>query len=808
MALLFVLLTFHDPGAIILRACGIREQAQQCVNKNKLTNEDRDQPMKFTDGYWQMRKGYEPHFATEAHEIRVAPDALTVYAATQHIRQRGDTLNSAIFTLRYSSPMPNVIRVQMAHLTGGNKVKPEFEIEAQADCPVVIEDNEQAATLTSGQLSVSVKKGNSWQVEFRCDDEVITGSRWHASGFVDTPDGRFIHEQLDLGPGECVYGLGERFTAFVKNGQVVDIWNEDGGTASEQTYKNVPFYMTNRGYGIFINHPERVSLEVASEKVERVQFSVPGETLDYFVIYGPTPKEILERYTALTGRPALPPAWSFGLWLSTSFTTNYDEGTVTSFIQGMADRGIPLSVFHFDCFWMREFHWVDFTWDERVFPDPKAMLQRLKERGLHICVWINSYVAQLSSMFEEGMSGGYFLKRADGSVWQWDNWQAGMAIVDFTNPDARKWFGDKLRALLDMGVDSFKTDFGERIPTDVVYFDGSDPQKMHNYYTYLYVFEVLEERRGKGEAAVFARSATTGGQKFPVHWGGDNSASFISMAETLRGGLSLGLSGFGFWSHDISGFEQTASPDLYKRWSAFGLLSSHSRLHGSGSYRVPWLFDEEAVDVVRFFTKLKCSLMPYLFNAALQAHQSGVPMMRAMVLEFPGDPACDYLDRQYMLGDSLLVAPIFRSDGRVEYYLPEGPWTNFLSGEVVEGGRWRRETHDYMSLPLMVRPNSVIAVGADNTRPDYDYADGVALHVFGFADGATVTTNVPDTKGETALTAAITRKGQEIHIRVEHTTRPWNIVLRSVQGISLGSAPKGIHITPEPGVMEMTIRLP
>src|SRR4030095_13903173 len=194
-------------------------------------------------------------------------------------------------------------------------------------------------------------------------------------------------EQLSLGVGECVYGLGERFTAFVKNGQVVDMWNQDGGTSSEQAYKNIPFYLTNRGYGVFVNHPEKVSFEVGSEKVERVQFSVPGEELDYLLLYGAAPKDVLARYTALTGRPALPPAWSFGLWLSTSFTTSYDEATVTSFIDGMASRDVPLSVFHFDCFWMREFQWCDFTWDSRTFPDPSAMLTRLKERGLRVCVW-------------------------------------------------------------------------------------------------------------------------------------------------------------------------------------------------------------------------------------------------------------------------------------------------------------------------------------------------------------------------------------------------------------------------------------
>ncbi len=560
--------------------------------------------MKFTDGYWHMRADVTAHFPVHVHEVEVEPDTLTVYGPTKRLTQRGDTLNLPLLTVRFSSPMPNVIRVQMVHHKGRQPRRPAFELYARQTPDVAIRDGAQAATLTSGRLTVRVEKTGDWRVEFKDGDQVITGSGWRGMGIIDTPTGRYMHEQLALGVGECVYGLGERFTPFVKNGQVVDLWNEDGGTSSEQAYKNVPFYMTNRGYGVLVNHPERVSFEVASEKVERVQFSVPGESLDYFLIYGPSPKEVLARYTALSGRPALPPAWSFGLWLTTSFTTDYDEETVTGFIQGMSDRDLPLHVFHFDCFWMKEFRWCDFEWDRRVFPDPQAMLQRLKARGLHICVWINPYIAQRSALFEEGMTHGYLLKRADGDVWQWDRWQAGMGLVDFTNPAACRWYGDKLRALVDMGVDCFKTDFGERIPTDVVYADGSDPVKMHNYYAYLYnrtVFEVLEEKLGKGEATVFARSATAGCQQFPVHWGGDSTATFESMAESLRGGLSLCLSGFGFWSHDIGGFEQTAAAAVYKRWCAFGLLSSHSRLHGSSSYRVPWLFDDEAGRCVALF---------------------------------------------------------------------------------------------------------------------------------------------------------------------------------------------------------------
>ena len=743
--------------------------------------------MKFTDGYWQMRNGVTSHYAAQMYEVQAEKDSLTVYAPTRKLSGRGDTINLPMLTVRFSSPMENVIRVQVMHHKGTRPRKPEFTIYEEPNVQVAITVTEQIATLTSGELSLRVTKSEDWLVEYIGGDKVITSSGWRGMGFVDTPDGRYVHEQLNLGVGECVYGLGERFTSFVKNGQVIDMWNQDGGTSSEQSYKNIPFYLTNRGYGIFVDHPEQVSFEVASEKVERVQFSVPGEALEYFVIYGPTPKEILERYTALTGRPALPPAWSFGLWLSTSFTTDYDEKTVTTFIDKMARRDIPLHVFHFDCFWMKEFNWCDLQWDSRFFPDPAGMLARLKTRGLHICLWINPYIAQRSRLFDEAVENSYLLRKPNGDVWQTDMWQAGMGIVDFTNPEACEWFAEKLRALLQMGVDTFKTDFGERIPTDVVYHDGSDPIKMHNYYAYLYnktVFELLREERGDGDALVFARSATAGGQQFPVHWGGDCTATFESMAESLRGGLSLGLSGFGFWSHDIGGFEQTASANVYKRWAAFGLLSSHSRLHGSSSYRVPWNYDEEAVGVLSKFTKLKCSLMPYLYRAAIHAHEKGIPMMRAMMLEFPDDPTCSYLDLQYMLGDSLLVAPVFSHDGSISYYVPDGHWTNLLNGSVIAGSRWVREMHDFMSLPLLVRPNTVIPIGHRTDRPDYDYSNDVTLQVYQLEDNKHVQIEIPtlDGKIETMFTAV--RDADQIHIQRQGVSKPWNVWLMSMTNVS------------------------
>jgi alpha-D-xyloside xylohydrolase len=743
--------------------------------------------MKFTDGYWGLREGVTLHSPADVAEVRTDADSVTVYAPCKTVRSRNDTLNLPMLTLTLDSPMEDVIHVRLVHFKGGRKRLPEYGINRDAGIAPRIEESEEAVSLASGRISVRVKKRDGWGVDFLYDGRRLTGTGPKHSGYVIDADGkRYMREQLSLGVGESIYGLGERFTPFVKNGQVVDMWQEDGGTSSEQAYKNVPFFLSSAGYGVFVAHPERVSFEIASEVVARTQFSVPGEELEYYIVGGASPKAVLARYTELTGRPALPPAWSFGLWLTTSFVTSYDEATVTGFIDGMRDRQIPLHVFHFDSFWMKEFQWCDFEWDKEQFPDPLGFLRRLRDRGLQICVWLNPYIAQKSPLFDEGMEKGYLVKRPDGGVWQWDRWQAGMGLVDFTNPEATRWFTDRLHRLVKMGVSCFKSDFGERIPTDVVYHDGSDPWRMHNYYTYLYneaVFGVLEEEYGTGQALVFARSATAGSQKFPVHWGGDCSATYESMAESLRGGLSLGLSGFGFWSHDISGFERTATPDLYKRWTAFGLLSSHSRLHGNESYRVPWLFDEEAGEVLRFFVRMKCSLMPYIYAAAREAVASGIPVMRAMILEFPDDPTSAFLDRQYMLGDSLLVAPVFNDAGTVTYYLPKGRWTNFITGESVDGGGWRTETHGYMSVPLMARAGSIIAVGRDETRPDYDYGDGVTFHVFEIEEGQTVSKALFDSLGRKECEIRVRYDGSSYAIEARGARKPWQLYLKNVRTV-------------------------
>jgi alpha-D-xyloside xylohydrolase len=765
--------------------------------------------MKFSHGVWKWETGVTPACPRRVSEYAIEKDSLSLSAVDRPDGTDGaDKFEGLVLQIQITSPMPDVLRVRVRHHHPAEHgiVKPELDYDLSAP-EVRIEDLSDELRFTSGKLSVHIRK-SAWNMQFYGDSEPITGGGAKTLGFMDVAgQGQFLMQRLQLAVGECIYGLGERFGPLVKNGQSVAIWNEDGGTASDLAYKNIPFYLSSRGYGVLVNSTARVEFEIGTERVSQMQFSVPGEELDYFIFHGPDPKDVLEKYTRLSGRPALPPAWSFGLWLSTSFTTKYDEKTVMQFIDGMLDRRIPLSVFHFDCFWMKQRHWCDFQWDPQAFPKPRQMLEKIKSRGIKICVWINPYISQLSSLFAEGRDNGYFLKRPDGSVFQRDAWQPGMALVDFTNPAAAQWYCDKLQALLDMGVDCFKTDFGEFIPLDVVYHDGSDPALMHNHYAYLYnkaVFQLVEKSRGKQNALVFARSASIGSQKFPVHWGGDCEATFESMAEDLRGGLSLCLSGPAFWSHDIGGFTGTATPQLYKRWIAFGLLSTHSRLHGSDSYRVPWLFDEESVAVLRHFTRLKHRLLPYLLSIARDAHERGWPAMRAVFLEFPADRACRQLDTQYMLGPSLLVAPVFRTDDLAEYYLPPGRWTCLQTSKTLDGGQWHREKLDFMRVPLLVRPNSIIPMSDNEEQPQWRLDEPVTLNLFQIAEAKSLSLQLACSDGQGVAQFTCRREGARITLESDGRARHLRVLLRGIPSAAAASNAKGLRETPEGFLLEWT----
>lgn len=702
------------------------------------------------------------------YDSRIEDNKLTLWVPFKEITDPGMTLDDGVITLEISSPRENIINTKIINYRGSVDHGPNFKLSQNQNISPEIKETVDKFIFKSGKTKLEISKGSQILFHYFYENELKAEVAARSIARIFDPDGKVhMSNSFVLEPGEKIYGLGERFSNFVKNGQEIEMWNADGGTETMQSYKNIPLYLSNRKYGIFVDSSEKVSYEIASQQVDRVEFSVPDQTLSYYFIGGSDNKEVLDHYTALTGRPPLLPAWSYGLWLTTSFTTKYDEHTVMSFINGMIERKIPLSVFHFDCCWMKPTEWCNFEWDPDIFPDPEELLEKIHDKGIKICVWINPYIAQKSRLFDEGMKNGYFIKKTNGDVWQWDKWQAGMAIVDFTNPDAVSWYQGYLKELLRQGVDVFKTDFGERIPSKgVKFFDGSDPKKMHNYYTLLYnkvVTEAIADVKGKKEALVFARSATVGSQCYPVHWGGDSSSNYSSMAETLRSGLSFGMSGFGYWSHDISGFEASATPDLYRRWTQFGLLSSHSRYHGSTTYKVPWLYGEKSVENTKKYTNLKLKLLPYLMAMSNEAHYHGTPILRSMVLEFPDDPGCEDLDMQYMLGSNLLVAPIFNDQGLATFYVPEdeGKWISILTGKAYEGGRWYKEKFDDFTLPLLARPNSVIITGRYNDETMCDYTDHPIVNVYEMKDGK-ISTIITDNYGEKLGTIVVEKKDGKI----------------------------------------------
>ncbi len=729
-----------------------------------------------------------------AYQMERIPNGVRIEAPDTDIGHFRAIRTNSTFYVDVTSAGKNDIAVTVRHFLAWESDEPRFELSPD---PAEMETEETADSfiLTAGDMRVTLSR-RMWHVRFEMREgdgwrqltEIVPGGiRYHQydkRSEIITPceDYQSQHYQpylsvtLAAEPGETYYGLGERFTPFVKNGQSVTMWNEDQFTNSQFTYVNVPLYLSSSRYAFFADHTAPVSFEMNTADVRAVQVSVPGEVLRFHVIGGRKPADLIDAYTALTGRPALPPKWSFGYWFSTCSDTTWNEDTCHELLDGFAERKIPVDVLHIDGPWLRPNKWCDFVADPAVFKDLPAALAGFRKRGLKLCAWINPYVGQGCEMFYEGVEKGYFLMRADGrGVKQTDGyWMPGQVIVDLTNPEAYRWWQGKVEDMIDAGFDSFKTDFGEKLPTDVKYYNGADPMGMHNYYTYLYnrcVFEALEKKRGIGEAVLFARSGTAGSQKFPCNWAGDPSGNYASMAETLRGGLSYAMSGFAFWSHDIGGFFNGCSADLYKRWVQFGFLSSHTRTHWASDCKVPWKFDEESGDVLRCFDELKCALMPYLYQAAVDAHLHGTPVLRPMTFEFPDDLCCRYQDLQYMLGGALLAAPIFNDRSTAAFYLPVlpdgGKWWNLLDGEILPAGQYER-TYDYFHMPLFVRGNTLLPMGGRCDTADYDYADGTTVRWVLPADAEQPKPiTIPGDRGETVCTIRAERDGGRFVFRAE-----------------------------------------
>lgn len=533
-------------------------------------------------------------------------------------------------------------------------------------------------------------------------------------GFSEV-DGRRVafHDSFAAAPDEHYFGFGEQFTDFDKRGQRVTMWNYDAlGAHSNRAYKNIPFFVSTRGYGVFVDSIRATHFDMAASSNSSISMAVPDSALDYYVIAGPTLKSIITRYGNLVSLPILPPKWAFGLWMSSGFKEdNADD--VLKRAKEMRAHDIPCDVMHLDCYWQRFGRWSEMIWDAEMFPDPAHMIQELDALDFKVCLWINPYLGTASERFVEAHDKGYLLNTPDGDVWTGDLWNGHhppVGIIDMTNPAAVAWFQDLLRPNLEIGVDVYKTDFGEGIPPDVVAYNGMTGEELHNLYPLLYndaVADVTAELSDHHTGLVWGRCTFTGGQRHAAQWSGDPLCTYAAMASTLRSGLSFGMCGHAFWSHDIGGFNGTPTPDLYVRWAQFGLLSPLSRAHGRTT-RLPWDYGEEAERIFRDYARLRYRLMPYLYTVARMAARTSLPILRPLVLEFPDDPSTYSLDLQYMLGKHLMIAPIFNREGKCTVYFPSGHWVDFWTHEIIEGPQWRTIQVPLDVLPLYVRAGTLI----------------------------------------------------------------------------------------------------
>ena len=526
-------------------------------------------------------------------------------------------------------------------------------------------------------------------------------------------------EALELESDEIIYGLGERFDSLIRNGRTVDFHNKDAvGTVSRRTYVNIPFYISTKGYGLFLNSGARTSWDIATEDCSSIQFSVADNQMEYFVIQGDTPKEIIKSYCCLTGFAPLPPLWSFGLWMSRNSYTSWD--TVFDVAEKLRKYDIPCDVIHLDTAWFKKDWDCDLKFSQERFPNPEQNIKKLREQGFRTSLWQYNFIPpnEGNTHYSEAVQNGYLAKDKDGNPYQMPKECKGSwtndVVIDFSNPDARKWYGDKIYGLIKMGAAAIKTDFGEGIPEEAFYH-SIDGRHFHNLYSLVYNHTVFNaSKKASGENLVWARSGTAGSQRYPIHWGGDSQCSFEALAATLRGALSMGISGIPFFSHDIGGFLGMPDDELYVRWAQMGMFSSHARCHGAGdtTHREPWAFSKEACEIFRYYDKLRYSLIPYIYEQAEKCTKTGLPMMRALYLEYPDDRNVYNIDNEYMFGDNILVAPVLKplSKSTVRnVYLPKGVWRDFFTNEITEStGIWIEKPVDLKTMPIYFKHGSEI----------------------------------------------------------------------------------------------------
>lgn len=718
-----------------------------------------------------------------------------------------ETIGGHALDVRLDIVLPDVIRVRMNPHSLREQTSDILVQDRWPAPPFEVAESEGLLTLRTARLRIEIQQF-PWQIRvFDRDDDALPffsqriddrtyGPAYEVPpiGYTASPDGDIsVYESVSVAPGEAFYGFGEKFTTLDKWGQEITSWSVDcGNVTSHRSYKNVPFFMSTAGYGVFVHTSYPVIYRMGTESSITYSFHVADSQLDYFLMRGPQFAHILRRYSELTGFAPVPPKWSFGFWTSRAGYKTQDE--VENVVREMRARDFPCDVLSIDPWWMGEAPWSTLEWDREQFPDPESMIRTIREQGVKTCLWITPYAPENTPLYDEGKAQGYFVTDADGQIAPVLEAFAGgeLAAVDFTNDDAVQWFLGKLETLLDQGVATFKTDFGEQAPTDAVYHDGRGGIEMHNLYPLLYnraVFGLTARKFGRG--LVWGRAAYAGSQRYPVQWGGDSYASFDQMAGQVRALLSYGISGVPFCSHDVGGFDYSPhafdqgqpldvgehvstvstsilesfpkDPEIYVRWLQFGAFSSHMRAHGKGPHE-PWTYGEDAETISRRYMKLRYRLLPYLYTMAVKASETGLPVVRPMVLDFQHDPTTYRLDTQYMFGDSFLVVPVLNHAGRYRAYLPAGTWIDYWAKSTIQGPCWIDGLVPLDTLPLWVRGGAIIPMGPEIAYVDQKPLDPLTVEIYAPQDSGKFTVHEED---RDPVQVRYTRKGDQLTVTVE-----------------------------------------
>jgi alpha-D-xyloside xylohydrolase len=648
--------------------------------------------------------------------------------AGQPVTIRLDFLTDEIIRIRYA-PGDSVPSNDTPMVVGTFDARPAIDITEAAD-QVRIQTTAVEVTVIREpwQLLISDRHGKrifstrATDIEaFRRPEEQWNPAqqRWifyhryaYPLGHIQESSHRRAFLSLDLHYDEHIYGFGESYGRLDKRETQQTLWLQEAfGNASPAAYKRTPFYISTQGYGLFLNTANAVRAHIGDLEHTALSLAVDDTTaLDLYVMVAPTPAHILPLYTRITGQPAVPPKWTFGLWMA---RISYNSQTqVEQVAADLRAHRIPCDVIHIDTNWYKNDWECDLEFCDEKFPDPKGMMDRLREQGFRVSLWQWPNMILTSPMFHEARERGFLVTQKNGQPYLFPGFYADASYIDYSNPAAVEWMQAKFAKLFALGVAAIKVDFGEGGMPDA-HYHNLPSESAHGLYPLLYnkaIWEITERTFGQGKAVVWARAAWAGSQRYPIHWSGDGISRFEDLACVVRAALSFGLSGFPFYSHDIGGFAGLPDAALYIRWAQLGFFSSHTRAHGTPP-REPWHFGEQAESIFRAFAELRYRLLPYIYHEAVECGRTSLPMLRALVLDYPDDPNTFTLDDQYLFGSSLLVAPILDESNRRRVYLPEGTWIDWWSHEAVTGGRWITVECPLEQMPIWMKAGAIIPLG-------------------------------------------------------------------------------------------------